>query len=158
MEALKNASIFGIICMSIEVKDNWRIVVNYTPAMFVTLLQRFWANTLTWGAWYSFFQKHASFEWTFAIVREGTHLHMQVQNTELDGIVGINFCPKSMYCVLQYIDAIMSVKGGITMVKNLVKGAVVFTLIACCAICNLKSRKKRLTLCNIDDIIMTQKR
>ena len=28
----------------------------------------------------------------------------------------------------------------------------------CCAICNLKSRKKRLTLCNIDDIIMTQKR
>ena len=62
---------------------------------------------------------------------------MQVQNTELDGIVGINFCQKSMYCVLQYIDAIMSVKGGITMVKNLVKGAVVFTLIACCAICNL---------------------
>ena len=84
MEALKNASIFGIICMSIEVKDNWRIVVNYTPAMFVTLLQRL-------GAWYSFFQKHASFEWTFAIGREGTHLHMQVQNTELDGIVGINF-------------------------------------------------------------------
>ena len=43
---------------------------------------------------------------------------MQVQNTELDGIVGINFCPKSMYCVLQYIDAIMSVKGGITMVAK----------------------------------------
>jgi hypothetical protein len=29
------------------------------------------------------------------------------------------------------------VKGGITMVKNLVKGAVAFTLLACCAICNL---------------------
>jgi len=29
-------------------------------------------------------------EWTFAVGREGTHLHTQVQNMEQDGIVGIN--------------------------------------------------------------------